>query len=148
MRKSELTREKQRLLWEAKMKVLVTTNLNFEAAHMLNSKKQTEEVNEQWFGKCKNLHGHNYKLFVTVEGNIRESGMVVNFVEMKKIIREKIVDVYDHSLINDLMEEIPTAENMCLLFWEKLEREFKDINVNLYEIKLYETDNSFVTIKR
>ena len=129
------------------MKVLVTTNLNFEAAHMLNSKKQTEEVNEQWFGKCKNLHGHNYKLFVTVEGNIRESGMVVNFVEMKKIIREKIVDVYDHSLINDLMEEIPTAENMCLLFWEKLEREFKDINVNLYEIKLYETDNSFVTIK-
>lgn len=65
------------------MKVLVTTNLNFEAAHMLNSKKQTEEVNEQWFGKCKNLHGHNYKLFVTVEGNIRESGMVVNFVEMK-----------------------------------------------------------------
>lgn len=67
---------------------------------------------------------------------------------MKKIIREKIVDVYDHSLINDLMEEIPTAENMCLLFWEKLEREFKDINVNLYEIKLYETDNSFVTIKR
>ena len=74
--------------------------------------------------------------------------MVVNFVEMKKIIREKIVDVYDHSLINDLMEEIPTAENMCLLFWEKLEREFKDINVNLYEIKLYETDNSFVTIKR
>ena len=73
---------------------------------------------------------------------------VGNFVEMKKIIREKIVDVYDHSLINDLMEEIPTAENMCLLFWEKLEREFKDINVNLYEIKLYETDNSFVTIKR
>lgn len=51
-------------------------------------------------------------------------------------------------MINDLMEEIPTAENMCLLFWEKLEREFKDINVNLYEIKLYETDNSFVTIKR
>ena len=73
---------------------------------------------------------------------------VGNFVEMKKIIREKIVDVYDHSLINDLMEEIPTAENMCLLFWEKLEREFNDINVNLYEIKLYETDNSFVTIKR
>lgn len=130
------------------MKILVTTNLNFEAAHMLNAKEQSEEVNEQWFGKCKNLHGHNYKLFVTVEGNVKESGMVVNFVEMKKIIREKIIDVFDHRMINELMEDIPTAENMCLLFWKFLEKEFNDIDAKLYEIKLYETDNSFVTLRR
>lgn len=130
------------------MKMLVTTKLNFEAAHLLNLQECSEEVNKQWYGKCRNLHGHNYKLLVTVEGNVKKNGMVINFVNLKEIIRKKIIDIYDHTMINEMMEEVPTAENMVLIFWEKLENEFKSFDANLYEIKLYETDNSFVTIRK
>ena len=74
--------------------------------------------------------------------------MVINFVNLKEIIRKKIIDIYDHTMINEMMDEVPTAENMVLIFWKKLENEFKSFDANLYEIKLYETDNSFVTIRK
>lgn len=46
------------------------------------------------------------------------------------------------------MKAVPTAENMCQMFWEILDDRFKDKNVSLYEIRLYETDNSYVTLRR
>ena len=130
------------------MQTLVTVGLGFEAAHKLYINNKPEEINDQWYGKCKNIHGHNYKLFVTIEGNINENGMVVNFAYVKKIVEEKVIELFDHKMINDLMEEVPTAENMCMLFWKKLETEFKSIGANLFEIRLYETDNSYVVLKK
>ena len=129
------------------MKMFVTTSMNFEAAHELKSVKFTEEKNRIHYGKCTNLHGHNYKLFVTIQGEVKEDGMIVNFTEIKKSIRNKIIDIYDHSMINTIMDEVPTAENMVLKFWELLENEFVKLDVNLYEIKLHETENSYVTLR-
>lgn len=129
------------------MKILATTSMNFEAAHFLNMKGRTEEENLKAYGKCTNLHGHNYKLLVTVEGEVGEDGMVVNFNKMKPIIEKHIISVYDHHFLNDLMDEVCTAENMCKLFWEKLVGPFEEINVKLHELVLYETDNSFITIR-
>ena len=130
------------------MKVYATIDMNFEAAHKLVAKDKADEVNLNWYGKCSNLHGHNYKIFVTVQGDIQENGMILNFVKIKDVVREKIIKVYDHVMINDLFDEIPTAENMCLVFWKLLDDAFLDLNVSLYELKLYETENSCVTLRR
>lgn len=130
------------------MKMLVTTSANLEAAHCLRGKRYADEENYKIYGKCSNLHGHNYKLFVTVSGEPQEDGMIINFREMKEIIRTKIVERFDHKYLNEVMQEIPTAENMCIMIWNILEGEFNALNIELYELKLYETDNSFVTIKK
>lgn len=130
------------------MKMLVTTSANLEAAHCLKGKRYSDEENIKIYGKCSNLHGHNYKLFVTVSGEVQEDGMIINFKEMKEIIREKIVERFDHKYLNEVMQEVPTAENMCIVIWNILEGEFNVLNIELYELKLYETDNSFITIKK
>lgn len=130
------------------MEMLVTTSFSIAAAHKLTNEKESIKKNVSLYGKCRNMHGHNYKLYVTVKGEKAESGMVINFVEMKKIIQEKVVEKYDHTILNNLMKSIPTAENMCIEFWGLLEKEFAKLGLKLFEIKLYETENSCITLRR
>jgi 6-pyruvoyltetrahydropterin/6-carboxytetrahydropterin synthase len=111
------------------MKLSVTKRFTFEAAHHLPN----------YEGKCKNLHGHSYILEVTVSGSIdSNSGMVVDFSKLKKIIQEKIIDKYDHAYINDFLS-LPTAENMI----KDIISRIGYIGVNLKKIKLYETEDSW-----
>lgn len=79
--------------------IRITKIFTFETAHVLYN----------YDGKCKNMHGHSYKLFVTVKGNPindlenPKNGMVVDFGDIKKIVKEEIIDVWDHAvLINAL----------------------------------------------
>ncbi len=113
--------------------MFVTKEFKFDAAHFLTD----------YHGKCEKLHGHTYKLHVTVKGDVKEDGMVMDFVELKKIVNERVISKLDHSLLNDTIDN-PSAENIAIWIWNRL----KDISgAKLYEIKVWETDTSFVTYR-
>lgn len=128
------------------MKTYVTIERDFAAAHFLNDSKCSNEENVMLYGKCNSLHGHNYRIFVTVEGDIKESGMIINFKDLKRIIDEKIIEVFDHSFLNEKMDAIPTAENMGLVFWKILESEINKDGNRIHEIRIFENDHSCFTM--
>ena len=132
--------------------VYVTRREVFSASHRLYNKKWTEERNVEIFGKCSNVygHGHNYILEVTVAGTVDpDTGYVIDTKELKKIIRENVVDKMDHKNLNmdvDFMTDvIPTAENIAIKVWEQLED--KITNGKLYSVKIYETENNYFEFK-
>ena len=116
-------------------------------------------------GLCKNIHGHSYRLWVTVIGNILEdessvkNGMVLDFSLLKKIVKPEIVDKYDHSLVLNgnsphanidltAFEKVfhlpyqPTSENLVLDFVKTIKKKLPE-NVKLHKVILSETANSF-----
>ena len=116
-------------------------------------------------GLCKNIHGHSYRLWVTVIGNILEdessvkNGMVLDFSILKKIVKPEIVDRYDHSLVLNgnsphanidltAFEKVfhlpyqPTSENLVLDFVKTIKKKLPE-NVKLHKVILSETANSF-----
>ena len=118
-------------------------------------------------GLCRNIHGHTYNMEVTLLGEIRheqghpKDGMVIDFGVLKKLVKNKIVNVYDHALVvnslfaNEHVEALkkaterlivvdfqPTSENMCVYFAELLQQELPS-NVSLFSIRLYETATSY-----
>lgn len=132
--------------------VYVTRVVHFSAAHRLFNPSYSEEKNEEVFGVCNNPlgHGHNYRLEVTVRGHVSpETGMVIDLKKLKDILEREIVQKVDHKHLNYdvdfLRDVIPTAENLVLKFWEILEEKISE--GELYEIRLYESDNNFVTYR-
>ena len=124
-------------------KIYLTKCVTFDAAHKL----------ELYDGPCNNLHGHTYNLEVTISGQVDASGFVIDFKRMKQILEEEIISEYDHKYINDVLKiENPTAENMVLKMWEKLNSKIEDVfgenGVVLEKIRLYETSTSYVEKKR
>ncbi len=138
--------------------IRITKIFTFETAHVLYN----------YDGKCKNLHGHSYKLFVTVKGTPindlehPKNGMVVDFGDIKKIVKEEILEPWDHAvLINsaspqkDLAQNLeaqghkvihcnfqPTCENMLYEIADRIQVKLPD-NVTLAYLKLHETENSY-----
>lgn len=114
------------------MKLLtVTKTFEFAASHFLT----------KYHGKCENLHGHNYVLEISVIGAMREDDLVYDFVDLKKVAKEKVIDVLDHTHLNDRFPN-PSAEVIAVWVWEQLEKDLQ-----LYEIKLWETSTCFVTYR-
>ena len=125
----------------------VCRRVNFNAAHRLYRKDWSDEKNDAVFGKCNNpnFHGHNYIMEVWIEGNIDpESGYVIDLKNLKDIIKEEIVERFDHRNLNldcpEFENLIPTAENIILVSWNllclKLDEKFK------LKLKLWETENN------
>jgi len=112
-------------------KIIVTREFTFDSAHSLANCKN----------KCSNLHGHTYRLQVSVNGNINKNGMVMDFSDLKKIVNEGVVSILDHCYLNKLIKQ-PTAENISIWIWNKLKNKLK-----LCEIKLWETPSSFVSYR-
>ncbi|MFO7883038.1 MAG: 6-carboxytetrahydropterin synthase QueD [Kosmotogaceae bacterium] len=111
----------------------VTKEFTFDAAHKLVS----------YHGKCENLHGHTYKLRVTVCGEPDEEGMVIDFNELKKIVKEKVLSILDHSYINEYINQ-PSAENISKWIYDRLKPSISNRRRKLLEISLWETPTSFV----
>ena len=133
--------------------VRVIRRERFNAAHRLFNPSWSDEKNEQIFGKCanKNWHGHNYNLFVTVEGPIdKDTGYVIDLKVLSDIIKNRIVDKMDHKNLNlevDFMKDtITTAENIAIKIYEELESDIKATGNHLYSVKLYETENNLSLI--
>lgn len=127
----------------------ITKRVNFSASHRLFNPTFSDEKNEQIYDKCNNYygHGHNYILEVTVRGiPDHETGYVIDLKKLKKIINETIVDKVDHKHLNfdvDFLKGMITSvENLAVVFWNLLKKEIKE--AELYKIRLYETENSFV----
>ena len=109
--------------------VQVIRRERFNAAHRLFNPNWSDEKNEQIFGKCsnKNWHGHNYTLFVTVEGTVDpDTGYVIDLKVLSDIIKNRIVDKMDHKNLNievDFMKDtITTAENIAIKIYEELKK--------------------------
>ena len=138
--------------------IRITKQFSFETGHALYG----------YDGKCKNVHGHSYKLSVTVMGqpitdntNVKY-GMVIDFTDLKKIVKEEIVDVFDHATVFNkntphielakelkdrghhviLVDYQPTSEMMVIDFASKIKNRLPK-NIKLHAIKLQETDTSF-----
>ena len=139
-------------------KIRITKQFGFETGHALYG----------YDGKCKNVHGHSYKLSVTVIGepindidNVK-NGMVIDFTDLKKIVKEEIVDQFDHASVFNkntphvelarelasrghhviLVDYQPTSENMVIDFAQKITMRLPQ-NIKLHSLKLQETDTSF-----
>ena len=138
--------------------IRITKKFDFETGHALYG----------YDGKCKNIHGRSYKLFVTVQGTpITDTshvkyGMVIDFTDLKKIVKEEIVDKFDHATVFNkntphlelatllsernhdviLVDYQPTTEMMVIDFAEKINKRLPE-NISLFSIKLQETESSF-----
>jgi len=134
-------------------KIRLTKIFHFEMAHALHN----------YDGLCKNIHGHSYKLYVTVIGiplndsNNPKNGMVMDFSNLKKIVHKEIIDVFDHCLLLNKKQNLkylaetfnivyvdyqPTSENLLIDFAKRLQKHLPN-KVKLHHIKLYETENSY-----
>lgn len=138
-------------------KIRLSKDFRFEAAHSLLN----------YDGLCKHIHGHSYILRVTViaepnqDKNSPKLGMVMDFGDLKKIVKRLIVDRLDHAFMvnkdtpkeylttnNQLFNRLevldyqPTCENMVIDFAEKIKKELPE-NIKLHSLKLNETANSF-----
>ena len=139
-------------------KIRITKHFDFESAHALYG----------YDGKCKNIHGHSYHIYVTVIGTPIEddknpkNGMVMDFGDLKVIIKREIVEKFDHAVvlnensphrelantINEYSHKVvlvpyqPTSENMLMDFAERIQSQLPQ-NVLLHSLKLYETANSY-----
>ncbi len=113
----------------------VSVEQSFAAGHALRN----------YHGKCENVHGHNYKVRVTVAGErLDETGLLVDFVEIKRLMTVAI-DYLDHRFINDLapFDEInPSAENIAKFFYDRVSRGIGANGVRVAEVKIWETDTS------
>jgi len=128
------------------MQVRITKIFEFAASHFLRN----------YEGKCKRNHGHNYKLEVTVGCNRDELdhlGMVIDFGELKEIVKNSILARWDHYCLNDYQEfeeKNPTAENMAVFCFEVLKdviRKKTEGRVKLLKVRVWETSTSFAEVE-
>ena len=126
----------------------LTRTYNFSASHRLHNKDLSDNENSKLFGKCGNKsgHGHNFKLEVTVKGEIdKTTGMIISKNNMDKIINELILSKVDHQNLNESLEDLKdiviTGENLTQYMWELLKNNLKP--AELHKIKLYETENNY-----
>ncbi|WDC83698.1 6-carboxytetrahydropterin synthase QueD [Caloramator sp. mosi_1] len=99
--------------------MILIKEFEFDAAHNLI----------HYHGKCERLHGHTYKLVVKLEGEPDSEGMVFDFVELKRIVKERVIDKFDHTYLNEIIEQ-PTAENIAVYVWDELYDVLKEITAD------------------
>jgi 6-pyruvoyltetrahydropterin/6-carboxytetrahydropterin synthase len=119
----------------------VTVEDTFAAGHALRGYK----------GKCENVHGHNYRVQVTVQGTELDStGLLVDFVELKRVMRDVIARL-DHQFVNDLEPFTvinPSAENMAKYFYDHIAGSLRpETPLRISQVKLWETDTSSATYR-
>ena len=122
----------------------VSVEQSFAAAHALRGYK----------GKCENVHGHNYHVRVTIEGErLNSLGLLVDFVEIKRLMGGAI-EYLDHGFLNDLPpfdEWNPTAENMARYFYEEIQKGLAasatDVPARVKEVRICETGTSSATYR-
>jgi len=130
-------------------KVAVFRKEHFNAAHRLHNPAWSDEHNQEVFGKCNNpnFHGHNYELIIQVIGEVnQETGFVIDMKELSSILKENVLDRFDHKNLNLDVAEFkdlnPSAENIAIVIYTMLRPKI-DAELAL-KIRLYETERNFV----
>jgi 6-pyruvoyltetrahydropterin/6-carboxytetrahydropterin synthase len=119
----------------------VSAQKTFAAGHALRN----------YHGKCENVHGHNYRVQVTVQGEaLDNSGLLVDFVELKRLM-SAVIDRLDHQFLNDVAPfDVlnPSAENLAKYFWDEISGELKGaVPVLISEVRIWETDTSIAVYR-
>jgi len=146
--------------------VEITKEITFEAAHYLHHPGWNRRKNLDIFKKCAGYreddpkvshlpHGHSYRLRVTVKGPVDgETGFVMDFKELKEVLREEIFERFDHRFINQEVEPFKndpkfqtTVENLLQVIWDSLDSLLGEKKVSLEELVLWETPTSFATYR-
>ena len=116
--------------------MLLSKDFKFDAAHNLI----------HYHGKCEKLHGHTYRMRIVLEGQPDSEGMIIDFCEVKDIVKERVISRLDHAYLNDIIEQ-PSAENIALWVWHELCDVLRRDNCRLYEVHVWETETSSVTLR-
>jgi len=121
--------------------VLVSKEFTFDSAHHLHC----------YDGKCKSLHGHTYKLQVIMRGKVDSRGIAIDFADIKRIAKERIIDRLDHRYLNEALPPMnTTAENMVVWMYEQLDTALREEgwlpNVRVEEVRLWETPTSYAAV--
>lgn len=132
------------------LQVRISRREGFNAAHQLCDPARSDEENRRIYGKCVNLHGHNYLLEVVVSGSVDPStGYLMDLKGLSDLMASEIIDQVDHRNLNRdvpwLRNRIPTAENLALAFWERLRPHLPD--GALRTVRVYETDKNWAECK-
>ena len=118
----------------------ISVDYSFAAGHALRGYK----------GKCENVHGHNYRVQVTVAGEqLNASGLLVDFVDLRAAI-QSIVDRLDHRFLNDLppFDQLnPSAENLARYMCEELQPQVKEQALRIQSVTVWETDTTSATFR-
>ena len=128
--------------------VLLTRKAEFSSAHYYWNEEWSAEENQRVFGRCanRNGHGHNYTLEVTVAGEVDAvTGFVVDLKQLKEILEDGVLRVYDHRNLNlevpEFATRIPTTENIAISIWERLKGKIP--NAQLHRVRVYEMPDLF-----
>jgi 6-pyruvoyltetrahydropterin/6-carboxytetrahydropterin synthase len=125
-------------------RVAISKEITFDAAHHL----------DKYEGKCRNIHGHTYRLSVVISGYVNEIGIVIDFYEIKKMFEVLIMEQFDHKYLNEVLTVMnPTVDNIIVWIWEQFEKYlqahgYSQQGCRLEEIKLFETPTSCAILKR
>jgi len=129
------------------MKAYFTRAYSISASHRLHTGLLSAEENQAAFGKCNNPHGHghNYRIEVTVGGEIdQETGMVINMATLDAVVETNVRSRFDHTNLNLdplFAEQVSTTENLCIAIFKLLETALKP--AVLEKIRIEETENNF-----
>ncbi len=129
------------------MKAYFTHAYRISASHRLHTDALSEEANRVTFGKCNNPygHGHNYRIEVTVGGNVNhETGMVINMADLDAVVRRQVLERFDHTNLNNdplFANLVPTTENLSIAIFDLLSGAFEPSR--LEKIRIEETENNF-----
>lgn len=121
------------LVYNPKAVIEVTKEFTFDSCHQLLA----------YDGPCERLHGHTYKLQVTIKGTPDYRGMVLDFKDLKKLVKERIVDILDHYNLNDKLDFNTTAENMVVHFYDVVKTYCEEHNLTVVCVRLWETPTSY-----
>ena len=129
--------------------VLVSRRGSFNAAHELRNPELSEAENRRLYGKCANLHGHNYVVEVVVAGAIDPAtGYVFDLKRLSDVISRRIIEDVDHRNLNTdvpwLEGLIPTAENLAVAFWDRLQTELPQ--GSLRTVRVCETEKNWAEV--
>ena len=130
--------------------VEITRREEFSAAHRLHNPELGADENLRLYGPCNTDHGHNYAVEVTVRGLVpRRTGMVMDLKRLMEVLREEIVSQVDHKHLNRdvawLAGTIPTAENVAVAFWKRLEPRLRGFEgCRLHRVRVCESRNNYV----
>jgi len=131
--------------------IYLTRRERFSAAHRMYKAELSDEENYKLFGQCSNpeWHGHNYILYVTVRGELKEDdGYLMNLKKLKEIISIYILEPLDHKNLNTqvafMKGKLASTENIAIAIWDQLESKIKNEGAELYCVKIAETENNFI----
>jgi len=120
---------------------IVTKIFHFESAHHLPGHR----------GKCAHLHGHSYRLEVTIRGPIKDApgesdhAMVMDFDDLSRIVKNSMIERLDHRDLNEVTGLQTTAENLAHWIWNELMNHGL-LQALLHRIRLWETESGYVEI--